>query len=78
MPSKKPPSLKNVGYREVVKAFEQCGFSVSRQVGSHITMTKPGHVLILTVPAKKPVAEGTLKALIRNAGLTPQQFADLL
>ncbi|MES2885167.1 MAG: type II toxin-antitoxin system HicA family toxin [Pseudomonadota bacterium] len=78
MPSKSRPRLNSVNYRDVVKAFEKCGFKVVRQVGSHITMRKPGHVLILTVPAHKPVASGTLKALIRNAGITPEQFAEYL
>lgn len=78
MSNKKPPSLKSIGHREAVKAFEKIGFAVVRQVGSHITMRKPGHVLILTVPAHKPIAEGTLKSLIRNAGITPTEFAALL
>jgi predicted RNA binding protein YcfA (HicA-like mRNA interferase family) len=36
--------------REVVKVFEALGWEVARQRGSHIIMTKPGHIATLSIP----------------------------
>jgi len=36
--------------REVVKAFEKLGWEVARQRGSHIILTKEGHIATLSVP----------------------------
>ena len=36
--------------REVVKAFEKLGWQVARQKGSHIILTKEGHIATLSVP----------------------------
>jgi len=62
--------------REVVKVFERLGWRVDRQRGSHIIMTKPGHVASLSIPAHDLVARGTLRALIAKAGLTVEQFVE--
>ena len=61
--------------REVVRAFERLGWSVARQRGSHIVMTKPGHIATLSVPDHPQVARGTLRALIAKAGLSVEEFA---
>ena len=60
--------------REVVKVFGAFGWQVSRQNGSHIVLVKEGHVATLSVPNHKPVARGTLRSLIRDAGLTVSEF----
>lgn len=73
-PSGNPPKLSGIGYRDAVRAFEAHGFTVDRQAGSHIGMTRPGHVFVLTVPAHPRLAEATLRGLIRSAGMTPEQF----
>lgn len=75
---RRKPSLVSVSYSEAVKAFERAGFKFSRQAGSHMILTKPGHAFNVVIPAHRPVAEGTLKQCIRAAGLTIEQFADLL
>ncbi len=51
---------------------------MSRQNGSHIVMVKDGHVATLSVPNHKPVARGTLRSLIRDAGLTVSEFVSAL
>ncbi|MCX6841116.1 MAG: type II toxin-antitoxin system HicA family toxin [candidate division WOR-3 bacterium] len=61
--------------REVVRAFERLGWSVARQRGSHIVMTKPGHVATLSIPDHPEVARGTLRVLISKAGLMVDEFA---
>ena len=64
--------------REVVRVFESFGWTVDRQRSSHIILTKPGVVVTLSVPDHKEVARGTLRGLIRSAGLTVQQFVNAI
>jgi predicted RNA binding protein YcfA (HicA-like mRNA interferase family) len=64
--------------REVVKAFGKLGWHVARQSGSHIILVKTGHPATLSVPNHREVARGTLRALIRAAGLTVEEFAAVL
>jgi predicted RNA binding protein YcfA (HicA-like mRNA interferase family) len=60
--------------REVVKAFRKLGWDVARQKGSHIILTKEGHLASLSIPDHPEVARGTLRALIARAGLTIEGF----
>jgi predicted RNA binding protein YcfA (HicA-like mRNA interferase family) len=60
--------------RELVKAFERLGWQVARQKGSHIILTKEGHIATLSVPDHPQVARGTLRCLIARAGLTLEEF----
>jgi predicted RNA binding protein YcfA (HicA-like mRNA interferase family) len=47
--------------REVVGVFRTLGWDVARQRGSHIILTKEGHIATLSVPNHKQVARGTLR-----------------
>ena len=60
--------------RRAVKVFESFGWQVARQRGSHIILIKSGHISTLSVPDHREVARGTLRALIRLADLTVEQF----
>jgi predicted RNA binding protein YcfA (HicA-like mRNA interferase family) len=60
--------------KEVVKVFGSFGWSVERQSGSHIIMTKAGEVATLSIPDHREVAQGTLRILIRAANLTVDEF----
>ena len=64
--------------REVVKTFERLGWEVSRQRGSHIILTKSGHISTLSVPNHPEVARGTLRSLVARAGLTMDEFLNAL
>ena len=59
---------------DVVKAFKKLGWEVARQHGSHIILTKPGHIATLSVPNHDTVARGTLRSLIARAGITIEEF----
>lgn len=48
--------------REVIKAFEKLGWEVARQRGSHIILTKTGHIATLSIPNHPEVARGTRHA----------------
>lgn len=64
---------------EVVKALRKIGYVLDRQRGSHLILrqqTAPHRRL--TVPDHKEVAKGTLRAIVRQAGLTVEEFHDLL
>jgi predicted RNA binding protein YcfA (HicA-like mRNA interferase family) len=64
---------------EAVKAFGKAGYELDEQHGSHIILRRsdPPHRR-LSVPNHKELAKGTLRALIREAGLTVEEFAKLL
>jgi predicted RNA binding protein YcfA (HicA-like mRNA interferase family) len=64
--------------RDVVRAFECLGWQTVRQRGSHIILTKPGHIATLAVLDHPPVARGTLRALISKAGLTVEAYLKVL
>ena len=64
--------------REVVRAFEHLGWCVARQRGSHIIMTREGHIATLSIPDHPQVARGTLRSLIAKAGLTVAEFITAL
>ena len=63
---------------EAVKAFERAGWRIDRQRGSHVVMLRQGHPASLSIPQHKELAPGTLRALIRNSGLTVEEFVALL
>lgn len=60
--------------REVVAVFQRFGWTIARQRGSHIILVKEGHIATLSIPDHKEVAKGTLRSLIRAAGLTVEEF----
>jgi len=72
------PALPTLTGREVVRAFESAGWQVARQRGSHIILVKEGHIASLSVPDHKEIAKGTLRGLIRAAGLSAEEFVLLV
>lgn len=72
------PSVPVVSARECVAALTKVGFRVLRQKGSHITMKRDEPYARVTIPNHKEIKIGMLRAIIRDAGLTVQEFLDLL
>ena len=68
----------NVSGGRVVRAFERAGWVKGRQHGSHAVLIKPGHPATLSVPQHRELAPGTLRALIRAAGMSVDEFVGLL
>jgi predicted RNA binding protein YcfA (HicA-like mRNA interferase family) len=64
---------------EAVKAFGRIGYELSHQTGSHMILRRnsPPH-RHLSVPNHKELAKGTLRGLIRDAGLSVDEFEELL
>jgi predicted RNA binding protein YcfA (HicA-like mRNA interferase family) len=68
-----------VSGRQVVSALVKIGYEKDRQKGSHIVLrqtVEPHRRLV--VPDHKEVAKGTLRVIIKQAGLTVAEFIDLL
>jgi predicted RNA binding protein YcfA (HicA-like mRNA interferase family) len=63
--------------QDAVRVFRKLGYQVDHQTGSHIILRHP-QMRRLTVPNHRELAKGTLRALIREAGITKEGFASLL
>ena len=70
--------LANISGKEAAKAFEKADWKKIGQVGSHLVMVKPGVRANLSIPQYKELSVGTLRALIRAAGMTVDDFLALL
>ena len=70
--------LPDISGRDAVRAFERGGWRMIRQRGSHMIMTKPGETAVLLVPNHRELKRGTLRGLIRKAGLDVETFMALL
>ncbi len=64
--------------RECRKALEQAGFQFRRQVGSHMVLRRPDPFAQVVVPDHNELDRGTLRAIIRQAGLTVDRFLRLV
>ena len=69
------PKLPGVNHLDAVRALEKAGFRIARQ-GKHVIMTDG--VRILTVPRSNPVNAFTMGGIVRDAGLTIEEFRKLL
>lgn len=63
---------------QAVRAFERDGWHIDRQRGSHVVLLKPGRNISLSVPQHRELAPGTLRSLIRLAGMSVDDFVALL
>jgi predicted RNA binding protein YcfA (HicA-like mRNA interferase family) len=65
------------GY-ECVKALEKAGFYFKRQESSHIVLRRDDPFAQVVVPNHKELDRGTLRAIIRQTGLSLEEFMKLL
>ena len=74
------PKLPVVSGPETVRALQRAGFAVRRQRGSHVVLTGPEGWRQVSVPVHggRDVQAGTLRAIIRDAGLSVEEFRRLL
>ncbi|MEX0657482.1 MAG: type II toxin-antitoxin system HicA family toxin [Nitrosopumilaceae archaeon] len=66
-------SLRNHGFREVLKVLTKHGFVADRQSGSHIHLVHADGRFV-TVPRHDPIKEGTLKSILFQAKISKEQF----
>ena len=70
------PELRRVSGQEVIRALERLGFAQVRQRGSHVMLkrqTSKGEVGCV-VPLHRELAIGTLRSILRQAQITPDEF----
>ncbi len=64
--------------RELVRALRNVGFELDRQKGSHMILFRPEPKTTLSVPDHRELDRGTLRALLRQAGVSPEELSRLL
>jgi predicted RNA binding protein YcfA (HicA-like mRNA interferase family) len=70
--------LKVLSGNELIKILNKIGYEIDHQTGSHIILRNKAYPFRrLTVPNHKTIAKGTLRGLIRQAGLTLDEFNKL-
>jgi predicted RNA binding protein YcfA (HicA-like mRNA interferase family) len=69
------PKLPGVNHLQAVRALEKAGFHIVRQ-GKHIVMSDG--IRFLTIPRHNPVNALTMGGIVRDAGLTIEEFRKLL
>jgi predicted RNA binding protein YcfA (HicA-like mRNA interferase family) len=70
--------LPRVAGRECVRALEKAGFCVKRQHGSHMVLRRLEPFAQVVVPDHNELDRGTLRAILRAAGLSAEEFTGLL
>lgn len=69
------PKLSGINHQRAVKAFQKVGFWIVRE-GKYITMTDGER--IITIPRADPVDAFTMGGIVKDAGLTIEEFKKLL
>ena len=68
-----------VSGRELVRVLEKTGYVMDRQKGSHMVLRQPeAPFRRVTVPDHKEIAKGTLRSILRHAGLRVDELVELL
>jgi predicted RNA binding protein YcfA (HicA-like mRNA interferase family) len=70
------PKLPCVSGAKVAKALERLGFVRCRQRGSHLVMRHGSDVCV--VPMHREVDQGTLRGVLRQAGVSPEELVENL
>ena len=69
--------LKLCSGAEAVRKLQRAGWSVARQKGSHVMLTRSGYQWTRSVPQHDELGPGLLRKLIRQAGLSLEEFNEL-
>ena len=68
-------NIPGVNHLAALRAFERAGFWIQRQ-GKHVVMTNGTRILV--IPRQNPINGFTMGGIVRDAGLSPEQFRELL
>jgi predicted RNA binding protein YcfA (HicA-like mRNA interferase family) len=63
--------------REVLSKLQRAGFQIKRQSGSHVVLRHPDGRQTYVAMHTKDMPEGTLKSILKQAGLTLEEFKAL-
>jgi len=70
------PKLPHVSGKEAVRALERLGFAQIRQKGSHLVMRRGP--LGCVIPLHREIKVGTLSGILKQAGVSPEEFIGAL
>lgn len=70
------PKIPGVNHLQAVRALEKAGFNIARQGKKHIVMSDG--IRFLTIPRKNPVNAFTMGGIVKDAGLSGEEFRKLL
>lgn len=70
--------LPSLSGRECLTALAKAGFALKRQEGSHMVVRRDDPFAQLVIPDHKELDRGTLRAIIRQSGLSLDEFLNLL
>jgi len=70
------PRLPRISGQDAIRTLERMGFHRARQRGSHVVMRRGDRGCV--IPLHKELAIGTLRGSLRQAGITPEEFAAAL
>jgi len=74
------PKLRRASGQEAIRALERLGFVQVRQRGSHVVLKRqtPEGEVGCVVPLHRELAIGTLRGILRQARVTPEEFMESL
>ncbi len=72
------PKLPAVSGKDVVKALSKHGFTVRKGKGDHVVLQSNDRYRNIVVPLHKELKSGTIRAIIKQAGLSVDEFLNLL
>jgi len=69
------PKLAGISHQTAIRVFQKAGFSIIRQ-GKHISMSDGERIII--IPRANPINAFTMGGIIKDAGLSVEQFKELM
>ena len=69
------PKLPGIPHQRAIRALERAGFQIVRQ-GKHVSMTKGDRIIV--IPRANPINAFTMGGIIKDAGITIEEFKKLL
>jgi predicted RNA binding protein YcfA (HicA-like mRNA interferase family) len=69
------PKIPGINHLDAVRALQKAGFQIVRQ-GKHIVMSNGARYI--TIPRHNPIKAFTMGGIVRDAGLTVEEFRQLL
>lgn len=74
------PKLPRISGAEAIRALERLGFTQARQRGSHVVLKRvgPNGATGCVVPLHTELATGTLRGILKQAGVSAEEFVERL
>ena len=70
------PKISGVNHLKAIRALEKAGFKILRQGKKHVVMSDGSR--FLTIPRNNPINAFTMGGIVKDAGLSSEEFRKLL